>query len=261
MKLLAEIQSPYNEIAVYETAQLDGETGRFRCVRFADGDVQGAMDLRDPQRLVLAYQKALAGLMVRRQPLFASAFMIGYGIGSLSRHFRGKRIVTAEIDQAVVEVGKRYFGAANDDVRIGDGRLLLEAEPDRSFDFIVLDAFTSRGTPPHLTTESFFRMASDKLRPGGALFLNAMGRPSDDRHAEAVATTMRQVFADVRCRSLPAERSRDRRNMIFAGSDVGFELSGRKAAGLMELELVEVELAEGHVIRDGSSGPDISGAQ
>ncbi|MFB9274299.1 spermidine synthase [Cohnella cellulosilytica] len=242
---MAEVTSPYNEIAVYETAQLDGEAGRFRCMRFADEDVQGAIDLRDSRRLVLGYQKALARLLELRDPSFGSLFVIGHGCGSIPRYYSGKAVKVAEIDAAVVELSRRYFGYADHNVAIGDGRALLEAEPDGAFDYIVLDAFTSKGTPAHLTTEAFFRLASDKLSPGGALVLNVMGRPRDDGLTEAIGTTLRRVFADTRCYSLPAKRNRDRRNMIFIGSDAEFELGGRGMG-----ELVEVELAEGYVLLD-----------
>ncbi len=246
MRSMAEIKSPYNEIAIYETAHLDGETGRFRCMRFADEDVQGAIDLRDRQRLVLGYQKALVRLLELRNPFFANLFMIGHGIGSIPRYYRERNVKVAEIDEEVVELSRRYFDYAEDNVAIGDGRSLLEAEPCRAFDFIVLDAFTSKGTPPHLTSEQFFRLVSDKLRPGGALAMNVMGRPSDDSMAEAIGTTLRRVFADVRCYSLPAQRNRDRRNLIFTGSEAGPGFSAREAGSL-----VEVELAEGYVLRDG----------
>ena len=245
MQQLAATQSAYNEITVYETSQLDGEKGKFRCIRFADEDVQGAMDLKDRRRLVLGYQKAMISLMEHCDPDFRSAFVIGHGIGSISGYFRGKRIKTAEIDEAVVELSRRYFDCADDNVEIGDGRRLLEAEADRSLDYIVLDAFTSKGTPPHLTTVEFFRLAADKLRPGGALLLNMMGRPQDDSMAEAICSTLRRVFAAVRCYSLPALRERDRRNLIFLGSAAsdGFD---RREVGLRE-----IELAEGYIMRDG----------
>ena len=111
----------------------------------------------------------------------------------------------------------------------------------------VLDAFTSRGTPPHLTTVEFFRLAADKLRFEGALLLNMMGRPQDDSMAEAIRSTLRRAFADVRCYSLPAPRERDRRNLIFVGSGASDGLDSK------EIGLREIELAEGYIIWDGSA--------
>lgn len=248
MQPIAEVRSPHNDIAIYETTQLDGETGKFRCMRFADEDVQGAMDLRNRQRIVLGYQQALVRLLERRDPSFRSLFVIGHGIGSIAGYFRCKTVKVAEIDEMVVELSKRYFDYGDDNVAIGDGRRLLGEEPARSLDYIVLDAFTSKGTPAHFTTEQFFRLAADKLRPEGALVMNMMGRPRDDRLTEAIGTTLRRAFADVRCYSLPAERNRDRRNMIFCASDAAAEF-GDAGAGL-----AEVELAEGQVIRDGLAG-------
>ncbi|MBE1445184.1 hypothetical protein GGC63_004652 [Paenibacillus sp. OAS669] len=63
MQLLLRETSDYSEVSVYETTQLYGVNGKFRCLQFSDHAVQGAMDLKDPKRIVLEYPRAIIHLM------------------------------------------------------------------------------------------------------------------------------------------------------------------------------------------------------
>ena len=80
----------------------------------------------------------------------------------------------------------RHFDYRGDEVVIGDGREILKGENAGVYDFVVLDAFNSKGTPYHLTTTEFFQMASDKLDSRGAILLNVMGKAHGDRSMEAI---------------------------------------------------------------------------
>ena len=52
---------------------------------------------------------------------------------------------------------------------MGDGRLLLEGQPQRRYGLIALDAFSSDAIPIHLLTREAIEMYVGKLRPGGVL--------------------------------------------------------------------------------------------
>ena len=52
---------------------------------------------------------------------------------------------------------------------IGDGRLRIAAAPNRAYDLIVLDAFSSDSVPVHLLTREAVELYLKKLRPGGLL--------------------------------------------------------------------------------------------
>ncbi|MFC4304464.1 spermidine synthase [Cohnella boryungensis] len=245
MHPLVKETSPFNEITVYETSHFAGCEGKFRCLRFADEDVQGAMDLKDRDRVLLGYQKALIGLMEHGNPMFERAFLIGHGIGTISRHFSHKKIRAAEVDAAVVEISRKYFDYRLNNVLVGDGRQLLEEEPSKEFDYILLDAFTSKGTPVHLTSEEFFALTSDKLRPGGTLLLNVMGRPRNDRFIAALATTLKRTYDSVQAYSMPTERDSDSRNILFAAGEEPLRQGLPDGLGLREFVP-----EEGHLIRD-----------
>jgi len=245
MRILETVTSPYNAITVYETNRIDGIMGRYRCLRFADDAVQGALDLKDPQRVVLGYQRAIIGLMEVLEPSFEKAFVIGHGIGTIAEYFRDRTVKTAEIDGAVVEISQKYFHSNVDGVVIGDGRQLLGEESPGTLDFIILDAFTDKGTPLHLMSFGFFQLSARKLRPGGTILFNAMGKPKNDRLIDAIYTTICKSYTYVKVFSLRADKETDVRNMIFAGSDKPMALQARDVPGLHE-----IVPGEGHLIQD-----------
>ncbi|MDI4649916.1 spermidine synthase [Cohnella hashimotonis] len=194
MRRIAHEKGRYGELSISDTTELYGELGRFRILQFADGAVQGAIDLRDPSRVVLAYQRAIVGLMDAIRPHFTRAFVIGHGAGTIARHYGHMRIETAEINATVVEWSRAYFGCRQSDIAIGDGReLLCKTEPG-SFDYIVVDAFTADGTPPHLSTLEFYSLARERLREGGTMLLNVIGRGKGDKRIASMLATLQAVF-------------------------------------------------------------------
>ncbi|SPE37542.1 Integral membrane protein-like protein [Candidatus Sulfopaludibacter sp. SbA6] len=111
--------------------------------------------------------------------------IIGLGAGTLAAYGRpGDHFRFFEINPAVIEVASRYFrflaeSDAQTDVVAGDGRLTLQREPPRSFDVIVLDAFSDDSIPIHLLTVEAFQVYFDHLRPGGVLALHITNRYLD----------------------------------------------------------------------------------
>ncbi|WP_018752116.1 spermidine synthase [Paenibacillus sanguinis] len=245
-KILLRAQSPYAEITVYDTHELYGEKGQFRVLEFASQAVQGAMDLNCPERIILEYPRAMLHLFKQHVKEAGQVFMIGQGIGTLSRHLGPDTDVkVAEIDERVAEIGKAYFGYHGPTVMIGDGRRLLEQEAVGRYDALMVDAFSEKGTPRHLLSKEFFRLAVDKLRPEGLLLMNAFGRGSGDKLMEAIVSTLKTEMNCIKIFSLPSEHSGDVRNMIIAASHYPIHYHLREMAGF-----VEVELAEGYVIWD-----------
>jgi hypothetical protein len=102
---------------------------------------------------------------------------IGLGAGTIAAYGRpGDEFTFYEIDPAVARIASnpKYFTFLHDSkarVRtvIGDGRLEIAAAPDRSYDLIVLDAFSSDSVPVHLLTREAVTLYLRKLRPHGLL--------------------------------------------------------------------------------------------
>jgi hypothetical protein len=62
---------------------------------------------------------------------------------------------------------------------VGDGRLSLEAEPQASFDVLVLDAFSSDNVPAHLLTREAIETYRRAMRPGGIIVFHVSNRSYD----------------------------------------------------------------------------------
>jgi len=231
MHVLAFETTPWNEITVYETNALFGHTGRFRCLRFADEAVQGAIDLREPGRIVPEYPRALIHLMERNAPGFGRAFMIGHGIGAIPSRYPANRFTVAEIDERVVELSREYFGYDRDNVVIGDGRALLEAEPPASLDVVLIDAFTKDGTPRHLTTVECFRSAGNRMRGPGLLLVNLAGRMRGDRRIASVHASLALAFRHTAAFFLPESPGRPYGNVLLAGSSLPVAFAAEGMAG------------------------------
>ncbi|WP_178023740.1 spermidine synthase [uncultured Paenibacillus sp.] len=247
-RLLLHRRSSYSEISVYETDELYGERGSFRVLQFASEAVQGAMDMNRPERIILEYPRAMLYLLRHHVPEPGRVFIIGQGAGTIASHLAGSNVTVAEIDPLVAEISRLYFGYKGEPVKIGDGRCLLEEERPFSFDGIIVDAFSEKGTPPHLTSLGFFRLIAERLDHEGLLLLNVFGRGADDAWIAALTTTLRETMDDVRVFSQPADQPHEPRNMLIAGSRKPIKYQVHGMAGF-----IEVEPRTGYLIHDFTS--------
>ena len=81
---------------------------------------------------------------------------------------------------------------------LGDGRLSLAEQAPRSFDLLILDAFSSDSVPTHLLTAQAMRSYERTLRPGAVLVFQLTNRHFD--LVPAVASTARSIGLEARAR-------------------------------------------------------------
>lgn len=104
--------------------------------------------------------------------------VVGLGVGTLAAWtLPGDTIRYYEINPAVERMAREHFtylgkSAGRGEVALGDGRLVLEAEPPQGFDVLVLDAFNNDSPPVHLLTRESFGIYLRHLKPEGALAVN-----------------------------------------------------------------------------------------
>lgn len=247
MQLRFKASGANTDIEIYDTTDLYGEKGNFRIMQFSGEAVQGAIDLDRPDRIVFEYPRAIIHLMKLNDPAFENVFAIGHGIGTIAGYFAEKRFKVAELDENVVELSKVWFGCRCDHVVVGDGRELLSREEPDMYDFIVLDAFTAQGTPRHLISSEFFRIARDKLHAGGAIIMNLIGKGDNDRLINAVHSTLAEHFPYTQSFSMLTNRTTDAKNVIMMGGGRPIRFQTRHMAGFREFDP-----APGHWIADGS---------
>jgi predicted membrane-bound spermidine synthase len=131
-----------------------------------------------------------------------SALLIGLAAGTAAKELTAAYgplpIDGVEIDQGIVDVGRKYFdmNESNLNVIIADGRYYLSETP-KSYDMTVIDAYRQPYIPFHLTTKEFFQEVSDHLNPNGVAVVNAGRTRTDFRLVDVIAATMKSVFPNV----------------------------------------------------------------
>lgn len=111
--------------------------------------------------------------------------VIGLGVGSIACYYNtpGRHFDYFEIDPNVIAVAKNpdyftYLSDCNVDYSIieGDGRLMMTKEPDKKYDMIVVDAFTSDNIPLHIITKEAVAIYKSKLKDDGILLFHVSNR-------------------------------------------------------------------------------------
>ncbi len=242
MRILYQNLTDYHDVTIYDTTDFDGEKGRFRVMQFSEAAVQGVYDRNDPAHILFEYPRAMIHLMCENNASFTHVYMIGYGIGALPRHFSNKQFKVAELDGKLVEISRRYFATDSADVHIGDGRRLLEEEPSGKYSYIVVDAFTAEGTPPHLSTLQFYRLTRDKLAEEGMLLINLIAEKAQDKRVCAAYATLREVYPETQSFALPVKGAAGLLNILLVGGAKHIQYQQLKMAGFREITLVQGEL-------------------
>jgi spermidine synthase len=132
-----------------------------------------------------------------------SVAILGNAAGTMARalgvFYPQAHVDGVELDPAVSRVGREYFGM-DDNPRLtvhdADARPFLRRTDER-YDLIVVDAYHQPYVPFYLATREFFRLARERLAPGGIVALNVASVPGDDRLLEGIAGTVRHEFESV----------------------------------------------------------------
>jgi hypothetical protein len=104
--------------------------------------------------------------------------VIGLGAGVLASYGRaGDTYRFYEINPQVERIAREEFSfyehsPADQQILLGDARLVLERAEPQEFDLLVVDAFSGDAVPVHLLTKEAFALYSRHLKPGGTLALH-----------------------------------------------------------------------------------------
>lgn len=160
---------------------------------------ESVANLTDPDDLPVRYTQVMT-LAVAYPSTLDRVLMLGLGGGTLAtylgRFLPDARIETVEIDPAVINAAKTYFGIRETPrVRYleGDARVFLNRNVER-YDLILVDAFHGGYVPFHLLTREFYMLLKQRLTPGGAAAFNV--HDGTKLYASTLAT-LRAVFSSV----------------------------------------------------------------
>jgi hypothetical protein len=187
---------------VYSVKRLESPVGTFHLL-YNGGVLHGGQNMDRPLGPVTYYTREgpvgqiLHVLKDAPRPV-EHIGVIGLGVGAVAPFLgHGQRITYFEIDPLDEEIARdrrcfTYLADAGDkvQVKIGDGRLLLEGEPDESFQLLLVAAFSGDAIPVHLLTREALAIYARKLSPGGVMLFNVtnayldllpvMGRLADE---------------------------------------------------------------------------------
>lgn len=209
------------------------EEAGIRYLNFSDDWVQGAMRVKRPNALELAYtREMMAGLLLREPPWPQEALLIGLGAGSLAKfvyhHLPETRITVVEIDPKVEIIARLHFKLPDDPKRlrvvIGDGADYM-LKDGKAFDYILVDGFDKRGSPGVLDTLPFYQACRARLTTDGLMAVNLLGR---SRGFQASKERIAKAF--------------DGRSLVFPSCDSGNTIAfatGGKAVDVVVDELIE----------------------
>jgi spermidine synthase len=209
-----ERESAYNYIQVIE---IDG----YRYLRLNEG--QGIHSEWHATDLNYGgpWQEFLVAPFMNQPPYSLSQVknlaIIGLAAGTVARHatavFGDIPIDGFEIDPAIIEVGRQYFGMTmpNLNAIAEDGRVGLERSA-KVYSLIAVDAYRPPYIPPHLTTQEFFQLAKDHLTNDGVLVVNVGRSPVDRTLVDQIASTIKTLFPSVYVVDVPGSFN----SMIYA---------------------------------------------
>ena len=167
------LQTRYQKLTIVDVV------GCGRCM-FLDGEIQSA------ESDEFIYHEALVHPAMVCAPAPHRVFVAGGGEGAtlreVLRHRGVEEVVMVDVDGEVVEAARRYLpqwsAGAFDDPRVrlvhADARAYLERDA-RPYDVIVVDVTDPLAGGPsyRLFTQEFYRLAHDRLVPGGAIAVQA----------------------------------------------------------------------------------------
>lgn len=209
--IIAIVESAYSEIRVVE---IDG--GRFMLI---DGSLHSGIDLTDDLPLFEYVNVLDMPKLFFDEP--GEMLTIGLGGGSVVKSYANDnwKVDAVEIDPAVTQMAKTYFGLLDSDANIYhmDGRQFLLGSQS-TYDVIAMDAFGSSSIPFHLVTAEAFRLIKSRLAPNGIVAINVQCVGWRDQIVLSLATTANSVFRNVV--ALPIAEPPDQLgNLVLMASD------------------------------------------
>jgi len=233
----------YEKITIYDD-EYDGRPAR---ILRQDRTNSGAMFL-DSDELAYDYTKYYILYKIFK-PEVKEALAIGGGAYSVPKALLSElpnaNIDVSEIEPSLFEIGKKYFRVPDDQRLknyVQDGRRFLH-DSEKKYDLIFSDVYYSLWSiPAHFTTEEFFQIAQNKLRPEGILIINLVGNLSSQFPSFIFSEikTFKSIFPNSYFFAVKSPQSMDLQNIIFVGYNSNKEIDFNKP---------EIKESENQIIR------------
>ncbi len=194
-----QIERSNSNFGLMQVMEIDGGLRRYY---LNDYLTQNTYDPETGQSTSL-FTHMLHGLATIYTKSTDNVLCIGLGVGIVPMIFadEGATVDVVEINDKIVDVGKRHFGLKPDqlNITIGDGRYYVN-QSRKQYDAVILDAFLGDSSPSHLMTREAFSEMSRVLKPEGVLVINSFGEfeAGKDFLTASLDKTLKDVFKTVR---------------------------------------------------------------
>lgn len=163
------------------------ESDGVRCLHLDTPWVQGAMRVKKPDEIELAYvQRMMAWMLLRPPEALAEghAVQLGLGAGAITKFCHRKlrwRTTAVELNPEVIAACRRWFRLPPDDDRLSvieadAAAYVADASHTGTADVLCVDLYDHDAASPVLDDEDFYRACHRLLAPGGVMSVNLFGR-------------------------------------------------------------------------------------
>ncbi len=179
---LLDKDSAYTRYQVIQEVR-NGKT--INLLKTDDKTIQSAFYPDYPEESAMSYSTKILSIIDELDVPKDNILMIGGGAYTLptllSQKYPDSHITVVEIDPALDDIAREFFGFKNTDkisVVYEDGRTFLN-DNTNSYDIIIVDAYNSATIPFHLATVEATERLSSALKEEGVLVANIISRQPD----------------------------------------------------------------------------------
>ncbi|VAW89514.1 hypothetical protein MNBD_GAMMA17-638 [hydrothermal vent metagenome] len=163
--------------------------------------IQSQLDVAQKEKLCLQHARAMMSfLLFQDEP--QSILLFGLGGGSmihfLCHWFPDIKITAVDINEKMVEIGKKYFPLPETPrikIEIADASTYLKKKKQKQVDVIFIDVHGGDRLPGFLRTDDFMADCFHALSPGGVLVINLLVK--DEQEFTDILSALRQCFMGV----------------------------------------------------------------
>lgn len=129
----------------------------------------------------------------------------------LASLFPKASIVGVDIDEVIVELGKKYFGIAaipRLTIHIGDAMKFIkdQREKKKTYDLIICDLYVGNDNPAFLSDAEFLKSLKESLNPKGAILVNMLKEGQVKEGENSFFARAKNVFPVIKTKDIDYSR-------------------------------------------------------
>lgn len=189
---VAIVSSPYNALI-----RINLESGQYKLL------VNGARESGQYIRELWKHAFSTLGMPISRpmKKILVLGVAGGTVIHMLHDMYPEANITGVDIDQVMIDVGKKYFGLG--DIKNlhcvrDDAKVFIRSYKGKPFDLIVIDIFIGPDVPDFVTSLSFESTVKKILSKQGRTIINYLQQPGYEEKAPKLKKILRTLYKTVR---------------------------------------------------------------